>query len=207
MLSVVAAAYAAEPRPTPAEYPVHADSADATIAADYMVHSVPTEEGMVFARHYLVVDIGVFPHKGSAATIADTNFRLIVNGRSVGNPDSPGMVAAGIEYPDWEWNRRLEGIAQAGPVVVAPQQPARFPGDPTATHPLPQPQPDDTGAPRAEHLSIDDLIAHARLPEGAFRKPVGGALCFHYEGKPKKIRTLELVWEPPAGQPVTLTLK
>src|SRR5579884_1580752 len=207
LLAVAVGAYAAEPRGAPADYPVHGDTAEAGIGVDYMVHSIPTEEGMLAARHYLVVDIGIFPHKGSDATVNAANFQMIVNGKPLRTPDSAGMVAASIQYPDWEQSRRLEG--QAGPVLIGPQQaPGRFPGDPTTPRPLPQPAPDENnGVATPPRLSIDDLVKHATLPEGAFSRPVGGSLCFQFDGKVKKIRTLELVWEPPTGQPVTLKLK
>src|SRR5581483_12296407 len=61
---VTAAAQAAEPRTAPSDYPAHIDSANAAIGAEYLVHSIPSEEGMLFAPAYLVVEVGFFPNRG-----------------------------------------------------------------------------------------------------------------------------------------------
>ena len=200
---------AAAPRDHPEDYPVHTDSAQAAIGAEFLVHSLPTEKGMLLAGHYLVVETGIYPHPHEAVAISSGQFRLIVNGRQLPDPDSAGAVSASMKYSDWEPRRGMQAGAGAGPIVVGPQQPAgRFPGDPTSPGPVEQPTPrqDPTGAAPYE-ITVDDLVLHAALPTVTTRQPVDGCLFFHYDGKTSKIRTIELVWQIPDAAPVTLKLR
>ena len=201
--------WAAAPRSHPEEYPVHVDSAPAAIGAEFLVHSLPTEKGMLLAGRYLVVEAGIYPHHHEPVAISAEQFRLIVNGRSLPDPDSAGTVSASMKYSDWEPRRGMQASGGMGPIVVGPQQPAgRFPGDPTAPGPVEQPTPqqDPTGAPAYE-MTVDELVLHAALPTVTTRAPVDGCLFFHYDGKASKIRTIELVWQVPNAAPVTLKLR
>jgi hypothetical protein len=208
-MAAIFAAWAAAPRAAPDDYPIHADSAQAGIGVEYLVHSVPTENGMLLAGRYLVIEAGIFPHQHEEIALAAQQFHLIVNGQALPDPDSPGAVAASMKYSKWDQQRGLQTIGSVGPVVIGPQQPeGRFPGDPSAPAPVerPTPQQDPTGA-QPYQLTVDDLVLHAALPSVAVRKPIDGCLFFHYDGKAAKIRTLEVVWDAPNAPPVSLKLR
>jgi hypothetical protein len=118
-----------EPRSKAADYPVHVSVPGMEIAAEYLLHSIPTTHGFYVANLYLVVDVGIFPSSGETIKVSNGQFRLRVNhGKFDLIADTPGTVAGSLKYPDWEQQRNLS--AQAGPVIIgAPPNVGRFPGD------------------------------------------------------------------------------
>jgi len=188
--AAVFCAHAADPRSAATDYPAHAEWAGGSIGAEYLVHSVPTEQSMLFADNYLVIEVGVFPKNKQETPIPGITFHLMVNGKLRIDADAPGMVAGSMSF---------SGL---------PGQNGHFPNDPTVQQPLPRPPNPGAGtnSEPTEPLTVDDLLKHAALPATA-AKPAGGLLFFPFEGKTKKIRTLELVWEPPNAEPVTLKLR
>jgi hypothetical protein len=187
------------------EYPAHDRWQQFEIGAEYLVHSIPTDSGSIFARDYLVVEVAIYPDK--PVIILSANFTLRVNGkRSMLYPEAPGFVAASLKYPDWEERPTLIGTAGVGDgsvIVGAPAPVGRFPGDRTGGRPigLPRKEPENTdaaGQPR-QSTSIEDLVAGAALPEGEARTPRKGSLYFAFEGKLKSIHTLELVYDDNHG--------
>lgn len=187
-----------------AEYPAHVSLPGVEIGAEYLVHSIPTEKGFYIANDYLVVEVGIFPSTAEKIKISSGQFILRINhGKSELVTDSPGTVAASIKYPDWEQHRTV--TAQAGPVIVgAPPQVGRFPGDPQERPPVippPQESPDPAGNGPAPTKTIEEMIAQAALPEWPANKPVSGCLFFHFRGKMKSVRSLELVYDGGDGRP------
>jgi hypothetical protein len=49
--------------------------------------------------------------------------------------------------------------------------------------------------------TIDLTVALAALTEGFIEKPVHGCLFFKFQGKTKKIRSLELIYDLGEGRP------
>jgi len=195
------------------EYPAHASWQRFEIGAEYLVHSIPADNGSLFARDYLVVEVAIYPGK-QPVIILDAHFTLRMNGKkSVLNAESPSFVAASIKYPDWEQRPELIGTAGVGNgsvMVGAPAPTPRFPGDTTGSRPigLPRKEPDNTdaaGQPRP-YVSVDELIARAALPEGEARTPRRGALFFAFQGKLKSIRTLELLYDDTHGNRGSLSV-
>ena len=196
-----------DPKSKPEEYPLHGRTGDVAIGADYMVQSISTPKGSFIAKDYLVVEVAVFPPR-SGAMIRASDFSLRVNGaKQELLTQTPGMVAASIKYEDWTTQRGIQ--AQAGPVIIGgPQQSSRFPGDNRGPVPRPQPAPQDT-APEVERETVDpgDAVDAASLSEGPARQPRSGYLYFPYTGKLTKIKTVELIYRPESGQPLTLRLR
>jgi len=175
-------AYAAVPRSAASDYPAHGETKTAAIGAEFLVHSVPTEQNMLDADQYLVVEVGVFPKNKQDVALALINFHLRINGKDAVEADAPGIVAGTMK--SWNWQ---------GP---PPQSP------------LPRSAPSDNSAVTGGmQLTLDQLVAGASLPEATVNKPVGGCMYFPWEGKIKKIHTLELIWEAPNSEPVTLKLR
>jgi hypothetical protein len=192
----------APPRSKAADYPAHVALPGMELAAEYLLHSIPTAKGFYVSRDYLVIDVGVFPAAKERITISSGQFRLRINHQTLElPPDSPGTVAADVQYPDWE--QHPTATAQAGPVILgAPPTVGRFPGDrresPPISPPVPE-QPDPTGMGKEPPKTIDQLIALAALPEGSSNKPLKGCLFFRFRGKTKSIKSLELVYDAGDG--------
>jgi hypothetical protein len=204
-----ACAQGTKPKAEPSDYPAHvALDNSVTLAAEYMVHSIPTPTGSLVAEDYLVVDVAFF---GPAKTKLDLDagqFALRINNQKVAfRPDSAGSVAASIKYTDYSQRPGLTGSAGAGAgnagVVWGPSNTPRFPGDPSAGRPLPNPVPDQTDPnvpPMEAEAPIEVRIQGAALEEGARVLPKSGLIFFPHRGRTKSIKSLELIYEGPAGK-------
>jgi hypothetical protein len=206
-ISTVLAALAwAQPREKASDYPGHVKLADREIGAEYLVHSVPVERGVLVASDYLVVEVAVFPLTQVGVAVSSAQFTLRINGKKTTvYPQSTGMVAASMKYPDYE-NTHPRLVAEVGPVIIgAPRPVARFPGDPSAQRQPPAaPAPDapDQGATEKEsQLPIEEQVKRAALADEHTTRPRRGVLFFPYHGKTKSIHSLELVYEPVEGAP------
>lgn len=51
-----------------------------------------------------------------------------------------------------------------------------------------------------EQMSIEDRIKHSAVPEGDVKTPFAGLLFFPFRGKTKAIKTMDLLYEGPAGK-------
>jgi len=196
------------------DYPVHSDLASVEIGAEYLVHSIPTENGFYETKDYLVVEVAMFPTSDSGVLISSDQFRLRMNGKQLIFSQPAGVVAASMKYSDWN---RQRGTAVSGglgdsTVTLGPPAPAaRFPGDQRAGRPYPvPPNPSDPSGGNVEKepvKPVEVLVQNAALPEGPATKPVKGCLFFPFQGKTKSIRSLELVYDRGAGaEPVGLML-
>ena len=184
------------PRSKATDYPAHIALTEMEIGAEYLVHSIPGEKGGYFAKEYLVVEVAIFPTTKSGLKISSGRFTLRINKKSTLSAQSAGMVAAALKYADWE--QRPQMTATAGPLIYGAPQGGRFPGDPTTPRPLPNPVPSQTGSGNVDKqsdLPIEEAISRAALPEGVITEHVKGCLFFHFEGKLKSIKSLDLIYE------------
>jgi hypothetical protein len=202
------------PKAKASEYPVHADlDREITLSAEYLVHAIPTSSGSQFTTDYLVVEVAFFSPRLTPVNLSPEHFLLRINGQRVPlMTQSAGIVAASIKYPDWTQKPRVVGTAGVGNADVIFGQPRpveRFPGDPTArtgpTQPrAPEPE-NPTGEAKAPRVPIEDQIQRAFLPEGEQVLPVSGVIFFPFRGKTRSLRSLELLYDGPAGN-ITLKL-
>src|SRR3981081_1896022 len=129
----IAATAQERPRQKPQDYPVHVELDRFELAAEYLVHTIPTEEGGLTAREYLVVDVAVFPAPLQAVQLRSDRFTLRINGRKeVLITQTPAMVAASLKYPDWEYRPQAEvaaGVGDKSVILGRPPEVGRFPGD------------------------------------------------------------------------------
>jgi hypothetical protein len=188
------------PKTRAADYPVHVQMETVTLAAEYMVHSVPTPKGTLIASDYLVVDVAFFGPSFSRLKMAPDNFTLRLNGK--GSPltsEPPGMVSASIKFPDQSAHPRLTGGGSIGmgdgSIGVGPRAPpSQFPGDGN----------ERTATPTVKEVeqenSIDYRVQNATLPEGEHSLPRSGLVYFYYRGKIKNIHSLDLFYEGTMGK-------
>jgi hypothetical protein len=192
----------------PDAYPARAGLGNATLAAEYLVHSLPTAHGSLFTPDYLVVEAMYFGSPGTRMPLSASHFTLRLNGRKTPIfPQTPGVVAAGIRNPEWAEPRpRLTagaGVGNAG-VIFGPPAVERFPGDPTVRRPRPPVTvpPPAGGVEKEPPPPLDELVQQAAMPEGERSLPAGGLLFFAFKGKAESIEWLELIYEGPAGKAV-----
>lgn len=188
------------------DYPAHTSTQRLAIGAEYLLHSIPAENGFVFARDYLVIEVALFPAQGESLRTSPEQFTLSINhGKSLVT-DSAGTVAGSIKYPDWEQHPTT--MVQAGPLILGgPSGVGRFPGDPTQDKPIPRPAGDPTadssGMDQVPPADIDETVARASLASGPIEKSAHGCLFFKYRKNTNKIRSLELIYDPGEGRPKT----
>jgi hypothetical protein len=204
------------PREKAADYAAHAEARDGfTFAAEYLVHTLPTgtlnTTDALVANDYLVVEVAVFGPRGRRIDLSQGSFTLVLgtgkkSGKTALSPDSAGTVAGSIKFSDWAPKPHLEaegGVGNAN-VGFGPPMTARFPGDPSVRPlpPSPVPEQNPAGLEKEQPLSIDERVQRASLPTRELAPPVTGLIFFPFEGKTKSIKTLELVYEGPAGRVV-----
>jgi len=205
-----------EPKPEAAAYPAHTKLESLSIAAQCLVRSFHGSGETFFLPDYLVIEVALYPAAGTEMAVNSGNFSLRVNNkRTALMSQTPGLVAASLKYPDWRRRPTLvagAGDGDAGVILGQPQPVERFPGDtrPARTR-LPRPpsapppaNPSGTEAP--ERPKAEDVVVETALPEGTRSGPVSGYLYFPFRGKPKSIRSLELLYDGPAG-PARLRLR
>ena len=178
------------PRVTPAEYQAHAQAGTVTIAAEFTGHNVATPQGTLTTDDYLVVEVGFFGTEGARAKLAFDNFSLRINGKK-SLPGQPyGMVLSSLKDPEWE-------------PPVKPEKKSAVSTDGGGRGGEAPPPPKMTFA---ERRAMEQKVQKATLPEGDRALPVAGLIFFQYGGKTKGIKSLELIYEGPAGK-ATLTLQ
>jgi len=215
LVSCLGAADLKPPRTEPEHFPVQATAGPLTIAAEYLVRGLPGDKQVFFVRDYLVVEVALFPAKGTEATVRNTAFSLRLNKEKIPLlPAAPQMVAASLKYDDWTQRPTLEasaGVGDTGVIIGRPQRSERFPGDPTvAQGRLPRPprvedQTDRSGIERVAEQPHEAAVALA-LPEEPFSGPVRGYLYFPYTGKTKSVKKAVLLFQGAGGE-ATLNLK
>jgi hypothetical protein len=197
-------------RPKASDYPVSATTEAVSIGAEYLVHSFSGKRSTYVARDHLVIEIGIFPAK--ELMVSSGHFTLKVNGKKqLLFSQPPQFVAAALKWDDWENRRQLEtgvGIGDST-IGVGPRWDPRFPGDQRRRRlPSPPRAPDTT--PSADTVEpqekAEEVVVTAALTEGKTAYPIAGYLYFPFKGKPKSIKSLELIYSGPGGGSITLRL-
>jgi hypothetical protein len=189
------------PKTKASDYPVHVEMGSVTLAAEYLVHSLPTPKGNLISTDYLVVEAAFFGPPFSRLKMSPDHFSLRINGK--GDPLStelPGMVARSIQYPGARAHLEAAGSVGVGDgtVSVGPRPPpSQFPGDGNERSPSGQPA---TVKSIEDEAAIEYRVRNATLPEGENSLPRSGLLYFYFRGKIKNIHTLELFYDGPLGK-------
>jgi hypothetical protein len=191
------------PKPRPEAYDVHAQAGSLALGAEFMVHSFGAGEQTFIAEDYLVVEVALFPPKGESIDVEPAKFALRFNGKkSVLFAQSPSMVAASLNHPEWRYRQGRGATADLGVGGVNvglghPGQGSPFPGAPQSRQPAP-PRAPDAGAPGGldpkEPVKPEEVLIQTALPAGPHKGPVSGFIFFAWRGKTSSIKTLELLW-------------
>ena len=188
-----------QPKAAVTEYPAHIELPQLALGAEDMVRSFALDGRVYVAEDYLVVEVALFPARGTRPLVRVSDFQLHLNGSKQGLlAQTPGMVAASLKYSDWESKPTLIGEASAGNagvIINRPQGSQRFPMD-TRQERSRLPRPPQVSMDRqvepTDQRTAAELVVEAALQEGEAASPISGYLYFPYKGKTKKIRSMAL---------------
>lgn len=174
------------PRAAPADYQAHAQVGALTLAAEFMRHAVPTPEAPYTTEDFVVVEAGLFGPPQARLTISIGDFSLRINGKKMALPSQPyGLAFSSLKDPDWEPPSKPKGDK---PTLDAGG------GQPDDSfHPV-------VRMPIERKRTMQQRVQRASMPEGDRALPAAGLLFFEYRGKPESIRSLELIYNGPAGK-------
>ncbi len=185
-------AHGLPPRLAPLDYQVQAKVGDITIAAEFTGHGVPTTEDPLNSEDYVAVELGIYGPPEARLVITASDFSLRLNKRKEALPSQPwGLVARNIKDPSWVAPDSPAAKKSKGGLSSGPGD--REPGSPP---PIPAKVP-------VELLRTwQQSLRRSALPEGDRPLPQAGLLFFQYRGRTDRIRSVELIYEGPAGQAV-----
>lgn len=175
-------------RTAPTDYQAHSTAGTVTIAAEFLGHSVPTQQGTFTTEDYVVVEAALYGPPGGHVRISFEDFSLRINGKKKPSPGQPfGMVFQSLKDPEWEPPKQEEkpktsfgsggGGNNGGDSTPAPVH-----------MPLPL------------QRAMEQKVQKTALPEGDRGLPQAGLIFFPYRGKPEGIHSLELIYSGAAGQ-------
>ena len=198
------------PRSSVDQYPVKASARGVDLGAEYFGRSAPGGRDGLFTGHYIVVELAVYPAKGKTVAIHPSEFHLVINGSKFGLPPQPGaLVASELKYYDTEG----PGVAVgAGPIVIGGRSrtPNNLPESTGNSQPPRPPAPDQNPLPddlRAVPEDPAKALPMLELGEAVAREPRSGYLYFYWKPHTKKIKTMDLRWEPELGAPPAAVLR
>ncbi len=194
-----------DPLPQASSYPAHGRAGDMEVGAEYLVRGAGVAGRGFITRHYLVIDVGVYPPRGVTSVVKTSEFSLRVNGKTLLS-QTAGMVAASLKFDDWEQHGEMTAVVGMGDgaVVLGRSRNARFPGDrrsPEARTPTMPRAPSSVASPvEKQEVRPEEVVLEDALPEGRVRGPVRGYLYFPYPAKTKSIKSVELRYQGSAGE-------
>lgn len=182
------------PRVSPTEYQAHAQVGTVTLAAEFTGHGIGTPQGSLTTEDYVVVEAGFFGPAEARTTLAISEFSLRINGKKAPLPGQPyGLVLGSVKDPEWEppAEKKSKSSMTGGGGG----------GQGQGNDPPPVPK-----MSFAERRAMEQKVQKATMPEGDRALPVAGLIFFQYRGKTQGIKSLELIYEGPAGK-ATLMLQ
>lgn len=184
------------PRATAADYQANAAAGTVTIAAEFLGHAVPTAQGTLSTETFVVVEAGIFGQPDAGIKLSLENFSLRINGKNDPLPSQPfGLVGKSLKDPD------LEPPASASSKTKTNVNGGGGGGQIDSNAP-----PAPVHIPIEVQRSMQQRVQKAAFPEGDRTLPVAGLLFFQYSGKAKNIRSVDLIYNGPAGK-ATLELQ
>jgi hypothetical protein len=182
------------PRVSPSEYQAHAQAGTVTVAAEFTGHSIATPQGTFTTEEYIVVETGFFGPEGARLKVSAEDFSLRVNGKKGAMSPQPfGLIASSLKDPEWEPPAEKKSKTSMGGGGGGGKEQGEAP-----------PPPPKMSFP--ERRAMEQKVQKITLPEGDRPLPVAGLIYFQYGGKTKGIKSLELIYNGPAGK-ATLTLQ
>jgi len=184
------------PRATPADYQTHAQAGAVTIAAEFKGHSVPTAQGPLSSEDFAVVEMALFGAPDARMKISAGDFSLRVNGKKAPLPTLPyGMILSSVKDPEWVPPEPPKSKSKGG-LSTGGNDEQGGSNEP----------PPPVKIPIEVQRAMAQRVQKATLPEGDRALPQAGLIYFQYRGKTQGIRSIELIYDGPAGR-ATLKLQ
>jgi hypothetical protein len=172
------------PRAAPTDYQVQAKVGAVTLAADFDGHAVPTLEAAYSSEEYIVVELAFFGEPEARLKLSIEDFSLKINDRKAPFTSQPfGYVARTLKDPEWQPPEEPEKKSKTS---------LNGSGNDSSTAPPPK-------MPMELRRVMELRVHKSVLPEGDRALPVAGLIFFQYRGKEQNIKSMELVYNGPAG--------
>lgn len=180
------------PRASPADYEAHAQAGPVTVAAEFKGHSVPALDGTYSTEDFVAIETGLFGPPGTRTRLSSEDFTLRVNGKKAPLSSQPCVVIfSSLKDPEW--------VPPEAPEQKSKTSFGGGGGGQNDPPPLPPKMPIEL------QRVMQQRVTKATLPEGDRALPQAGLIFFQYRGKTEHIRSMELIYNGPAGK-ATLTL-
>jgi hypothetical protein len=181
------------PRVAATEYQAQAAAGTLTIAADFVGHSVPTEQGTLSTEEFVVAEVGLFGPPQARAQISVEDFSIRINGKKTLVHAVPySMVVASLKDPEYV-------PPDAPPAKSKTSMGGGGQGE-SSGPPPPVRIPIEVQRAMAQHTQ------KAALPLGDRVLPQAGLIFFPHRGKAQGINSIELIYSGPAGN-ATMALR
>ena len=184
------------PRAAATDYAAHGQAGTISIGADFTGHSVGTQDGLLTPADFVVVEVGVFGPPAAKLMLSIDDFSLRVNsGKKAISREPYELVTKSLKDPDYEepeTNKTSKTIVNSGG--------SKDGADPNAPPPALIPIPFEV------RHGWELRVKRDSLPIGERTVPQAGLLFFPYSGGTKGIRSIELMYDGPAGK-ATLALE
>ena len=174
------------------EYQAHATVGSFTIGAEFMGHSVPTPQATYEAEEYVIVETGIFGPPDARLKLSVEDFSIRINGKKNTLPNQHYELSFHtLKDPEWE------------PPAVEKSKTSLNTGGQGNQNDAPPPPPK---MPMELRRAMEQHVQKAALPEGERVLPQAGLIFFEYRSKAQNIKSIELIYDGPAGK-ASLTLQ
>ena len=184
------------PRTAPTEYISQGTVGKITIGAEFMGHSVPTPQATFTTEEYVCVEVGLFAAPGTKLVIKPEQFSLRVNGKKQALPSQAyELIFHHLKDPEWEAAQAIKAVEKSKTSLNGSGGGGGGLGGGG--------QEDKPAPPKMkieERRAMEAKVLKASFPEGDRPLPQAGLLYFQYGGKTKGLKSLELLYEGPAGK-------
>jgi hypothetical protein len=161
------------------------------IGADFAGHNLPTQEGLLHSEDYVAIEVGIYGPPEARLMLSQGDFSLRINGNKKPVASEPyELVGKSVKDPDYqepETNKSSKTVVNSGGGKADGT-------DPNAPPPALIPIPFEVK--RGWQLRVK----RDSLPIGDRALPQAGLLFFSYGAGVKSIRSLELIYNGPAGK-------
>jgi hypothetical protein len=182
-------------RTAPSEYLSQGKAGNVTIGAEFMEHSVPTPQATYSTDDYVIVEVGLFGTPESRLKLSLTDFSLRINGKKTAlASEHYEIVFKSLRDLEWEPpadKSKSGGLSTNGGGGGG----GGAPGAPPMDSPPVTPK-----MPIELRRVMEQRVQRASMLEGERALPQAGLLFFEFHGKAKNIRSMELLYDGPAGK-------
>jgi|HubBroStandDraft_6_1064221.scaffolds.fasta_scaffold128061_2 hypothetical protein len=179
------------PRAAPSDYPAHTQIGPITIAADFTGHNIPTREGPLTTEDYVAIEVAFYGPPDAKLVLSAEDFTLRVNGKKPLIEQSFEDTLRSLRDPDWippdsssSGDSKKTSVSGSGGGSK----------DLTAPPPPPPPMPPELRRAMAVRVRRDSMMVGERA------LPQAGLIYFSYSGRTENLKSLQLIYNGPAGK-------